>query len=220
MEEIRKVEFCPHCGNRSPQKLLHEQYCPGRGWSLTDDGAVELDMVYFVAVCETCNAILVYRAIEDIPDTKYFTACDLVYPQSVVLHKSVPVVIAGIYGEAARIKELAPNAFAVQIRRALEAVCEDRGAKSGTLQKMLKDLSERGEIPSVLAQVSDALRLLGNIGAHGIAESIKPWQVYTIDDFFRAIVEYVYIAPSKLQEFQKSSDAFGTKIDDGDSNTA
>jgi hypothetical protein len=220
MEEIRKVKFCPHCGNRSPQKLLHEQYGSGVGWSLTDDEEVDFEVAYFVALCETCDGILVYRAVDEIPDAKHFTACDLVFPQSGELHKSIPVGVAKIYGEAARIKMIAPNAFAVQIRRALEAVCEDRGAQSGNLQKRLKDLSERGEIPTVLAQVSDALRLLGNVGAHATANSIRPWQVYAIDDFFRAIVEYVYVAPSKLREFQLSSAHFKSKANAEDDSGA
>jgi len=213
MEVIRKVEFCPHCGNKSPQKLLHEQYCSSKGWLIDDGMEFDVEIGYFVAVCETCSAILVYRAIEDIPEAKYFTACDLVYPESGKLHRSVPSVVAEIYNEAARIKTAAPNAYAVQIRRALEAICEDRGSQNGTLQKRLKELSDKGEIPSLLAQVSDALRLLGNVGAHVTAESVKPWQVYTIDDFFRAIVEYVYVAPSKLREFQKSSTAFRSRTD-------
>ena len=103
---------------------------------------------------------------------------------------------------------MAPNAFAVQIRRALEALCEDRGAKNGTLQNMLNELSTKGEIPSTLIEATDLLRLIGNIGAHASEDSVKPWQVRTLDEFFRAIVEYVYIAPSKIKEFREGLKKF------------
>ncbi|MFH1908826.1 MAG: DUF4145 domain-containing protein [Chloroflexota bacterium] len=202
MEDIRKVGFCPHCGNKSPQKLIHTQGTSGTGWFISDGEEVDLTVVYFVASCETCNHILVYRAVEDIPDEKFFTSVDLEYPESGELHTSVPKTVSKIYIEALRIKSLAPNAFAVQIRRALEALCEDRGAKSGTLQKMLNELSTKGEIPSTLIEATDLLRLLGNIGAHASEDSVQPWQVRTIDEFFRAIVEYVYIAPNKIKEFR------------------
>ena len=211
MEDIRKINFCPHCGNKSPQKLLFNQETTGTGWMIHDGEEVEFDVVYFVASCDTCNHILVYQAVDDIPERNFFTSADLVYPNSGELHSSVPKAISNIYNEALRIKNLAPNAYAVQIRRALEALCEDRGAKSGTLNKMLSDLSAKGEIPSTLAEATDLLRLLGNIGAHASDISVQPWQVYTLDEFFRAIVEYVYVAPSKIKKFREGLSKFSSK---------
>jgi hypothetical protein len=211
VEDIRKVGFCPHCGNKSPQKLIHTQGTVGTGWFITDGEEVELTVVYFVASCETCNHVLIYRAVDDIPEDKFFTSADLVYPESGKLHASVPKIVSNIYNEALRIKNLAPNAFAVQIRRALEALCEDRGAKSGTLQKMLNELSSKGEIPSTLMEATDLLRLLGNIGAHASEDTVQPWQVTTLDEFFRAIVEYVYVAPSKIKQFREGLSVFKSK---------
>jgi hypothetical protein len=208
MEEIRNIGFCPHCGNKSPQKLIHTQGTSGTGWIIEDGEEVDLTVVYFVASCETCNHILVYRAVEEIPDDKYFTSAELVFPESGKLPSPVPKTVSNIYSEALRIKNLAPNAFAVQIRRALEALCEDRGAKNGTLQNMLNELSTKGEIPSTLIEATDLLRLIGNIGAHASEDSVKPWQVRTLDEFFRAIVEYVYIAPSKIKEFREGLKKF------------
>jgi len=204
MEGIKDVAFCSHCGNKSPQRLLHSQECSYVDY-LGDGRKVDgLTAVYFVAVCGTCNHILVYRAIESIPKPEDFTNAVLIFPDSGRLHRSIPAEVADIYQEAFRIREIAPNAFAVQIRRALEALCEDRGARKGTLHRRLSDLVARNEIPEVLAEVTDVLRLLGNIGAHANTQVVEAWQVHTIDEFFRAVVEYVYVAPSKLQEFQQS----------------
>ena len=203
MNIIRRVAFCPHCGNRAPQRHIYTQKYFDKGYSmngtLSDDN---LPSAYHVAVCETCNEILLYNSFIDIVEDKDFHRAKLIWPDPGVLHKSVPQTIAECYSEAARIKNLAPNAFAVQIRRALEALCDDRGAKKGNLQSRLQDLASRGEIPPVLAEMTDVLRLLGNIGAHAADQNIKPGFVYVIDDFFRAIIEYVYVAPSKLKEFQ------------------
>lgn len=55
------------------------------------------------------------------------------------------------------------------------------------------------------------LRFLGNVGAHAVEESVMPWQVYAIDEFFRAVVEYVYVAPSKLKDFKDSLAKFKSK---------
>ena len=218
MKTIRRVAFCPHCGNRAPQRLIHTQEYEEQGYSmngsLIDD--VDLTCVCYVAVCETCNNILLYQAFINIPEDENFHLTDLIWPDRGVLHRAVPKAITECYAEAARIKNLAPNAFAVQIRRALEALCDDRGTKKGTLQHRLRDLASRGEIPPVLVEMTDVLRLLGNIGAHAADQSVKPGHVHSIDGFFRAIIEYVYVAPSKLKEFHDTLAHLGTKQDTSD----
>lgn len=40
------------------------------------------------------------------------------------------------------------------------------------------------------------------VSRRGIEESVHPLQAFTIDEFFRAVVEYVYVAPSKLKKFK------------------
>ena len=153
MEEIRKVAFCPHCGNKATQKLIHSHRCSERVWLMWDelgtDEESQMDATYFVAICETCQGILLYGAFDEYPEDESFQLTKLLWPEFGVSHEAIPDKVAAIYDEAARIKNLAPNAFAVQIRRALEAVCEDRGAKKSVLQAMLKELSDRGVIKSV-----------------------------------------------------------------------
>ena len=56
METIRNVAFCPHCGNKAPQRLIHTHHCVEVD---TDAKAPNLPEAYFVAVCETCNELLV-----------------------------------------------------------------------------------------------------------------------------------------------------------------
>lgn len=213
-ENVRKVAYCPHCGNRAPQRLIHKQNYLERIWDSTDGSESEpLSCSMFVAVCETCGYLLIYDNFGDQLEDNQFYHCSLVFPQAGRLHNAVPERIAEVYEEARRIKEIAPNAFAVQIRRALEALCEDRGVKNGNLQQRLKNLAEKGDIPPVLADASDALRLLGNIGAHGVGESVHPLLAHAVDEFFRAIVEYVYVAPSKLQDFKNQMNKYKNRND-------
>jgi len=120
----------------------------------------------------------------------------------------VPKHITQIYEEAALIQKASPDAFAVQIRRGLEAICAERGIKGKTLNIGLKELAERGEIPKVLVEATDVLRLLGNVGAHWTGQHVHPSQIPALDDFFKAVVEYIFVAPSKLQEFKNQLEAF------------
>ena len=208
MSEIRSVGFCPHCGNTSPQTLIHTRSVEDTGWDTGTGEEMELEVTYFVAACDVCDHILLYSAVEqEVPDT-HFTSADLTFPEAGDLDRSVPREVSAPYKEASRIKRLAPNAFAVQIRRALEALCHDRGAPERNLAQALRTLADKGEIPPTLAEMSDVLRLIGNIGAHHTSATVHPSQVYAIDNFFRAVVEYVYVAPNRLAEFRRELEGF------------
>ncbi len=148
--------------------------------------------------------MLLYDNLGDSTDDEHFTNAMLAYPESGQMHVVVPEIIRNAYKEAHRIKNIAPNAFAVQIRRALEAICIDQGETNGNLVSKLKRLSEKEKIPPVLTDAGDILRLLGNVGAHGLSDSVQPLQAFALDEFFRVIIEYLYIAPSKIEEFKKS----------------
>lgn len=201
-KEIRRVAYCPHCGNSAPQRLLHTQRFLEQAWDSSGQETEPSPWSSFVAECEACGRILVYDNIADQLGDEEFARGELEYPKTDRLPVSVPARVATAYLEAARIKRIAPNAFAVQIRRAVEAICEDRKAKGRNLYARLGNLVKRGEMPPVLAKATDILRLLGNIGAHSSDQSVHPLQVQAMDDFFRAIIEYIYVAPSKIAQFE------------------
>jgi hypothetical protein len=138
----------------------------------------------------------------------YFRHSSLIWPEPAISGSSVPAAVAAIYREAAVVKRLSPNSFAVQIRRALEAVCADKGAGGRLLYDMLTELGRRGDLPPVLAEMTDVLRLLGNVGAHASDRTVRPSQVDALDEFFRAVIEYVYIAPAKLHRFREKLKGF------------
>jgi hypothetical protein len=204
MPTIRRTAFCPHCGNFAPQKLLFTHSYYQTVYELTGE---ELDDLmpaeYFVATCETCHELLLYYADCGTPDEAKFERATLQYPKPPRLHKSVPQTIVKSYLEAVRIRTIAPNAYAVMLRRALEALCDNRSIPKGMLQARLKSLADQGEIPPVLAEMTTVLRVLGNAGAHNDSQKITVPMTWGMDDFFRAIIEYVYIAPSELNEFKK-----------------
>ena len=204
-QTIRCVTFCPHCGNRAPQKLVYSNHFYSNGFFDMEGNKTDNDLpaAYFIAECETCHEVLVYLAEAHIPEKNRFLDSNLIWPDPGFLGQGVPSLIKEIYKEAMRIKNLAPNAFAVQVRRALEALCDDRGANKGTLYDRLKSLVEKNEIPPVLSEMSNILRLIGNIGAHATQQNVKAGHVRIIDEFFKAIIEYVYVAPQKVKQLKK-----------------
>lgn len=202
--DIQSIGYCPHCGNTAPQNLMGE--CTNLH---NDDGAHH----FFLTQCQTCAEGLIYRHVDPyhtVPELSHgrfnLSKYDLVWPKAYDLHSCVPETVRKIYAEASAIKTRAPNAFANQIRRSLEAVCKDRGAPGRVLAQNLSELAQRGEIPQTLSDMTEVLRKLGNVGSHAGDEEIAPEYVDVIDDFFRAIIEYVYIAPQKVAEFKARLD--------------
>jgi hypothetical protein len=206
IEAITAVGFCPHCGNRAPQELVYtHNYEDAAYGSSGEIDARGMPSSYYVAKCSTCNDLLIYHAMywEQHVEQLGFTSADLVYPSNFYLHQSVPSGVRASYADAVNVRRV-PNAYAVMLRRALESLCIDRGLPTGSLQNRLRLLAEKGEIPSNLAEVTAILRQLGNAGAHNTGKPITVPMTWAMDRFFRAIVEYVYVAPAELERFRAS----------------
>ena len=80
------------------------------------------------------------------------------------------------------------------------------GEIKGSLADKLKELATKNKIPPVLAEMTEIIRRLGNRGSHD-DEDVEPQYVEPMDEFFRAVVEYVYIAPEKIKAVKTTLDA-------------
>jgi hypothetical protein len=197
------VAYCPHCGNEAPQRLLLSHNYEKGGWYSEDGELADMaaPSLYHIRECCTCHDLLLYHELGADHAESSADDVDLVYPQPKDLDLSVPSSVRACYAEAARIQEIAPNAYAVMVRRALEALCDDRGAKAGSLASRLTEIATRGEMPPTLVEMTTVLRKLGNAGAHASSQPVTVPLTWHMDDFFRAVIEYVYVAPSKLKAF-------------------
>jgi hypothetical protein len=227
--EKRRISFCPHCGNVAPQRLVYEHETHVKDIDTAGNVMAAEPETYYLALCETCNGPLLYfldelypenepayipgveDELDEEPDPFYYAA--RVWP-SHGAPAGLPEAVKAAYIEALRIKAVSPQLFAVQIRRTLEALCNDRAAVKGRLEKRLKDLSVKGEIPPKLAEMSDVLRVLGNAGAHDLEKKLSQHDANVIDRFFRSIVEYVYVAPHSLNRYRSLAKTFGKPVDE------
>lgn len=193
-----QILLCPHCYNETSHKLILTHRLEPT-WYQSNGEPCEgppTPVTYLGFACSTCNDLSLYLIIDDDDDTMR-----LEYPKSHILEASIPLPIRKNYAEAKLLQKRSPNAFAVMIRRSLEALCDDKNVRSGTLRDRLKALTESKEMPPILAEASSALRLLGNAGAHHTNEDITIPQTWKIDKLFLAVVEYIYIAPKLIREF-------------------
>lgn len=204
MKEVqeRYVMLCYHCGNTTPHKLVHYHSVTEIIYP-TEGEPFGIEYHYFLVECETCGAIALLGSADYEEFRLNWSQAHLLYPPSKELAINIPERVRKTYLEASRISKIAPNAFAGQIRRALEYLCLDKKATGHTLQEKVRDLANQGIIPPTLAQMTDGIRILGNIGVHATYVDLTPGDVATMDDFFKAILEYVYIAPSKIEKLKE-----------------
>jgi len=93
-------------------------------------------------------------------------------------------------------------------------MCKDRKATGKTLEKMLTDLRNRGEIPDRILDIANSLRFFRNIGAHADSTmEVSRKDAETLMALCEAILEYVYEAPALLEAAQEKADHLksGTK---------
>jgi hypothetical protein len=81
--------------------------------------------------------------------------------------ENIPISILDTFEEAITChSEKCYVASAIMIRRTLEEVCEERGAKGKDLNERIKDLQSKIVLPKELLEAMDELRLLGNDAVH------------------------------------------------------
>ncbi len=155
---------------------------------------------YLLLRCGTCSEVAVHYDEDDRTQS--------LWPRHAYLGRSVPKSVQGRYGEALTVKHRLPSAFAVQIRKALEAMCKEQGVTEPILANALNSLVAKLALPAIAQDMARVARLLGNKGAHD-GSDVTEHEAATLEDFFLALVEYVYVAPAKLSTYQAALSKLG-----------
>lgn len=96
-------------------------------------------------------------------------------------------------------------ASAIMIRKTLEEICQDRGAKGKNLNLRLNDLGDKILIPKELLEGMNDLRLLGNDAAHIEAKTFNEVGKEEIEislEFTKEILKAVYQYDNLLQKMK------------------
>ncbi|MFE6056957.1 DUF4145 domain-containing protein [Kitasatospora sp. NPDC056446] len=100
------------------------------------------------------------------------------------------------------------TATAVMVRRTLEGVCIDQmlGGDSATirgrpLQKMLESLRDSGKIEGRLFEWTQALRVLGNQGAHFTGDAVSEDDAADALALAEALLDYIYVYSAQFEKF-------------------
>ncbi len=160
-------------------------------------GWVPIPFSLCLSKCRTCNAEALYSIYDDDGEATPL------WPDNLDLGKAVPEDVKNLYVEANAVKSASTNAYAVLIRKALEAICVHQNASGRNLSDQLRSLTTNLGLPTVVEDAVRATRLIGNMGAHYGKSEVSKAQVEAINEFFRGIVEYVYTAPARLAHFNQ-----------------
>ncbi|MFC2043195.1 DUF4145 domain-containing protein [Chloroflexota bacterium] len=200
-----QILLCSHCFNVTPHQLIVDGLVSKLFDEIEHDNGKTQKIIepfyYALLKCGTCGDYSLLGDFEHLLP-KSISGYPVLYPTSDTLDPSVPEKICKVYAEASRIRLKAPNAYAGQIRRALEFLCKNQNATGRILYEQLNSLVEKGTIPPTLGEMTTLIRMLGNIGVHAAEDEVSIWDAQLIDEFFRSIIEYVYIAPSKISRLK------------------
>ena len=74
----------------------------------------------------------------------------------------------------------------------------DKGAQGKSLYQKINWLIEQGYIPRLFGEMGHLNRIIRNWGAHDTGLKVNFEDAEIVDEFFRAIIEYLYVAPAKV----------------------
>ncbi|MFG2319860.1 DUF4145 domain-containing protein [Streptomyces tendae] len=111
-------------------------------------------------------------------------------------------------------KAKAYTATLVMVRRTLEGMCTDQGATSKkALFQKLQELQNLGKIEGRLVDWAQALRAIGNQGAHFSPTAAKREDAEDALALAEALLDYVYVFTARYKEFEQRRAAESAKSD-------
>jgi len=194
-----RTTTCPHC-----RVAFHDE--PGV-WTLRDSWEIE------ARTCPSCGKWIIdfvhsfVRRSTRHPPFEAGVERVRLYPQASArpCPAEVPPTIAKDFIEASQVLPLSANASAALSRRCLQAVLRDAAkVKPQTLEKEIDEVVAGGLLPTAVAADLDAVRVVGNFGAHpGKGSEVidaepheAEWNLDVLDELF----EEFYVKPARSAE--------------------
>lgn len=111
----------------------------------------------------------------------------------------LPPDVAKFYADAQRVLDAnVPDASAVQLRKTLEAAAAHFEIDSGPLVGRIQKLIEEGLITKQFGDVVDAVRKLGNVGAHASDETVDETSARRALRFTTQVLRNLFEIPEEL----------------------
>jgi hypothetical protein len=153
--------------------------------------------------CDECGSALIFT--QNDLGTDGFDAMERVWPGPLRrLSWEIPGALRDEHEEALQCFEAnAYTAAVVMVRRTLEGVASVNGIKERNLMQSLAKMQDKGVLDPRLFEWSQALRVLGNEGAHFTGKKVSREDAADALALSEAILDYLYVLSAKFEEFKK-----------------
>ena len=197
-ESVHRSAFlCPHC-----ERATYGVVCGVAEWH-SEDGSGGPPIQWTMVQCDRCLHPTI-QVREDFGGG--FDDDDrpaIAYPAPHRLSPNIPRELRREWEEAQTcFKAKAYSACAVMVRRTLECTCEEQGVQEKTLAKSLKRMAADGLVDETLSQWANALRLVGNKGAHYTSKPVARADAEDALAFAEALLDHLYVLRKRFVEFQ------------------
>lgn len=203
--------ICPHC-----RIAFHEN------WSLVTNSAICFDKKTATGIeydiCPECNEPVIKVISGPVEDEDFSTDENneliltyekIVYPYSseIGLSEDVPEKYKEDFVEALALVNQSPKASAALSRRLLQKLLtEVAKIKGASLSVQIEQFCSRSDVPSIIAESVDAIRLVGNFAAHPMKDKntgeivqVEPGEAEWALDVLRGLFDYFFIQPARVQ---------------------
>ncbi len=198
-ESTDRVFTCPHCEQPSSAKAK------GRvEWNGVDEDGDTVDppTEFILYQCQRCGR----PSLESRMDFGAGFEDDdpsLEFPAPRRLSYSIPQPLRREWEEARTcFGAKAYSACVVMVRRTLEGTSADQGVSKKNLAGALQELQKQGRIDGMLADWANALRVLGNQGAHFTGKAVSREDAEDSLAFTEALLDHIYVLRKRFEEFQ------------------
>ena len=209
---------CPRC--ERPALAVMRGIAIWDGWNRDHTEHASLPVEHALVQCNVCNEVSV-QTREDFGEGFEDDSPVIVYPAPRRLSWNVPGPLRHEFEEAQTcFSSKAYEATAVMVRRVLEGTCKENGVNERTLATSLKKLRECGLIDSTIAEWADALRLVGNEGAHYTGRQVSRPDAEDALAFAEALLDHIYVLRLRFVEFAKRRETARGNTTEQGGNTA
>ncbi|WP_175596802.1 DUF4145 domain-containing protein [Bacillus sp. MRMR6] len=211
---MEKVITCNHCGNKTSMKQVanHNLTETEDVWDYNYDPFkpaynTSYGRTWYLYLCPVCKEITVEKhswfSEETEPNGAPIINEEVLYPSGADNEHFIPKGVKDAFDAAIKVRNLDGAICILALRRALEKMCKQKGAKGNDLFTKLKDLQDKHILPPIMNEISYILRKEGNSAAHADEIEFDPETVNLMIEFTHTIFNYVYTLPEKINKAQE-----------------
>lgn len=196
--EKPRAFICPWCETPAIADVRGIAYWDG----LDKDGKfLNAATEYALLQCSACGDASV-QVREDYGEGFEDDQPVIVYPAKRRLNSDVPGPLRREFKEAQDcFSTKAYVATVVMVRRILEGTCKENNVQERTLVRSLEKLHQDGLIDSTIAEWANALRILGNEGAHYTGRRVSHDDAEDALAFAEALLDHIYVLRKRFEVF-------------------